>query len=88
MTCLISVRYATTVSSPGETSNTYAIPSRHQGNGVVCRHAPREGWPQSRALTTLIANGMATIVISRWEGELERCTLHETMAYPLKIGKT
>jgi aerobic C4-dicarboxylate transport protein len=42
---------------------------------------------ECRALTNLIGNGVATIVISRWEGELDADALHETMAHPLKIGE-
>jgi aerobic C4-dicarboxylate transport protein len=42
---------------------------------------------ECRALTNLIGNGVATIVISRWEGELDAKALHETMAHPLKIGE-
>ncbi|HEY1542659.1 MAG TPA: cation:dicarboxylase symporter family transporter, partial [Xanthobacteraceae bacterium] len=42
---------------------------------------------ECRALTNLIGNGVATIVISRWEGELDAKALHETMAHPVKIGE-
>src|SRR5262244_336734 len=42
---------------------------------------------ECRALTNLIGNGVATIVISRWEGELDAKALHETMAHPIKIGE-
>jgi aerobic C4-dicarboxylate transport protein len=42
---------------------------------------------ECRALTNLIGNGVATIVISRWEGELDADALHETMAHPLVIGE-
>jgi len=42
---------------------------------------------ECRALTNLIGNGVATIVISRWEGELDAHALHETMAHPLKLGE-
>ena len=38
---------------------------------------------ECRALTNLIGNGVATIVISRWEGELDVDKLHETMAHPI-----
>ncbi len=41
---------------------------------------------ECRALTNLIGNGVATIVISRWEGELDAKALHETMAHPIAIG--
>jgi aerobic C4-dicarboxylate transport protein len=42
---------------------------------------------ECRALTNLIGNGVATIVISRWEGELDRHALHETMAHPIRVGE-
>jgi aerobic C4-dicarboxylate transport protein len=42
---------------------------------------------ECRALTNLIGNGVATIVISRWEGELDVGKLHETMAHPVVIGE-
>ena len=42
---------------------------------------------ECRALTNLIGNGVATIVISRWEGELDKHALHETMAHPIKLGE-
>ena len=42
---------------------------------------------ECRALTNLIGNGVATIVISRWEGELDVDKLHETMAHPITIGQ-
>jgi aerobic C4-dicarboxylate transport protein len=42
---------------------------------------------ECRALTNLVGNGVATIVISRWEGELDPVALHETMAHPLRIGE-
>ena len=42
---------------------------------------------EARALTNLIGNGVATVVISRWEGELDRDKLHETMANPVAIGE-
>ena len=35
---------------------------------------------ECRALTNVIGNGVATIVVSRWEGELDREKLRETMA--------
>ena len=38
---------------------------------------------ECRALTNLVGNGVATIVISRWEGELDKEKLHEIMAHPL-----
>jgi aerobic C4-dicarboxylate transport protein len=35
---------------------------------------------ECRALTNLVGNGVATVVISRWEGELDRNKLHAAMA--------
>jgi aerobic C4-dicarboxylate transport protein len=42
---------------------------------------------ECRALTNLVGNGVATVVISRWEGELDPVKLHETMPHPLTIGE-
>ena len=42
---------------------------------------------ECRALTNLIGNGVATVVISRWEGELDTAKLHETMAHPATVGE-
>jgi aerobic C4-dicarboxylate transport protein len=42
---------------------------------------------ECRALTNLIGNGVATIVISRWEGELDKDKLHEAMAHPVALGE-
>jgi aerobic C4-dicarboxylate transport protein len=42
---------------------------------------------ECRALTNLIGNGVATIVISRWEGELDSKKLHEAMAHPVLLGE-
>jgi aerobic C4-dicarboxylate transport protein len=42
---------------------------------------------ECRALTNLIGNGVATIVISRWEGELDVEKLRETMAHPITVGE-
>jgi len=42
---------------------------------------------ECRALTNLVGNGVATIVISRWEGELDTEKLHETMAHPIRVGE-
>jgi aerobic C4-dicarboxylate transport protein len=30
---------------------------------------------EARALTNMISNGVATVVISKWEGELDKATL-------------
>jgi aerobic C4-dicarboxylate transport protein len=42
---------------------------------------------ECRALTNLIGNGVATIVISRWEGELDSQKLNEAMAHPVELGE-
>jgi aerobic C4-dicarboxylate transport protein len=42
---------------------------------------------ECRALTNLVGNGVATIVVSRWEGELDRGKLHEAMAHPIMVGE-
>src|SRR6201999_1530997 len=42
---------------------------------------------ECRALTNLIGNGVATVVISRWEGELDADKLHQTMAHPIAVGE-
>lgn len=41
---------------------------------------------ECRALTNLIGNGVATIVVSRWEGELDKTKLAEVMSHPVAIG--
>jgi aerobic C4-dicarboxylate transport protein len=42
---------------------------------------------ECRALTNLVGNGVATIVISRWEGELDRAKLADAMAHPITLGE-
>jgi aerobic C4-dicarboxylate transport protein len=42
---------------------------------------------ECRALTNLIGNGVACIVISLSEGELDQKALHETMAHPIQLGE-
>jgi aerobic C4-dicarboxylate transport protein len=42
---------------------------------------------ECRALTNLIGNGVATVVISRWDGELDKKMLHEAMAHPIELGE-
>ena len=42
---------------------------------------------ECRALTNLIGNGVATVVISLSEGELDKAKLHETMAHPIQLGE-
>ena len=41
---------------------------------------------ECRALTNLIGNGVATVVISRWEGELDKAQLNRTLAHPLETS--
>ncbi|MBI1202740.1 MAG: C4-dicarboxylate transporter DctA [Rhodopseudomonas sp.] len=42
---------------------------------------------ECRALTNLVGNGVACIVISRSEGELDKEALHHTMAHPISEGE-
>src|SRR5216684_2724194 len=42
---------------------------------------------ECRALTNLIGNGVACIVISLSEGELDKDMLHQTMAHPIQLGE-
>jgi aerobic C4-dicarboxylate transport protein len=42
---------------------------------------------ECRALTNLVGNGVATIVISRWERELDVIKLKEAMMHPLAMGE-
>jgi aerobic C4-dicarboxylate transport protein len=42
---------------------------------------------ECRALTNLVGNGVATVVVSRWEGELDATKLHEVMTHPVEIGE-
>jgi aerobic C4-dicarboxylate transport protein len=41
---------------------------------------------ECRALTILVGPGVACVVVSRWEGELDVAKLNEVMAHPLAIG--
>lgn len=43
---------------------------------------------ECRALTNVIGNGVATIVVSRWEGELDAARMRDVMAHPLDNGET
>jgi aerobic C4-dicarboxylate transport protein len=43
---------------------------------------------ECRALTNLIGNGVATVVVSRWEGELDKRALHEAMAHPVELSES
>jgi aerobic C4-dicarboxylate transport protein len=42
---------------------------------------------ECRALTNLVGNGVATIVISRWEGELDPEKLQQVMTHPVDLGE-
>jgi aerobic C4-dicarboxylate transport protein len=42
---------------------------------------------ECRALTNLVGNGVATVVISRWEGELDTDKLNAAMAHPIAAGE-
>ena len=42
---------------------------------------------ECRALTNLVGNGVATVVISRWEGELDVERLNQVMAHPVALGE-
>ena len=42
---------------------------------------------ECRALTNLIGNGVACVVISRSENELDVDRLHEAMAHPIALGE-
>ena len=42
---------------------------------------------ECRALTNLVGNGVACVVISRSEGELDPEKLHQVMAHPIDIGE-
>lgn len=42
---------------------------------------------ECRALTNTIGNGLATIVVSRWERQLDRDKLRDAMAHPISVGE-
>jgi aerobic C4-dicarboxylate transport protein len=42
---------------------------------------------ECRALTNLVGNGVACVVISLSEGELDKAALHETLANPIQVGE-
>ena len=42
---------------------------------------------ECRALTNLVGNGVATVVVSRWENELDRAKLEAAMAHPVALGE-
>jgi aerobic C4-dicarboxylate transport protein len=41
---------------------------------------------ECRALTNLIGNGVATVVISAWENELDREKMKTALAHPIVVG--
>ncbi len=41
---------------------------------------------ECRALTNLVGNGVATIVVSAWEGELDRDMLRSALAHPVDVS--
>ena len=43
---------------------------------------------ECRAITNVVGNGVATIVVSRWEKELDSAKLREVMAHPIENGET
>ena len=43
---------------------------------------------ECRALTNVIGNGVATIVVSRWENELDPAKLRAELTHPLENGET
>jgi aerobic C4-dicarboxylate transport protein len=42
---------------------------------------------ECRALTNVIGNGVATIVVSRWQGELDSTKMREILAHPVENGE-
>ena len=51
-----------------------------QDTGETCVRATRRWWS---VLTNLVGNGVATVIISSWEGEFDKAKLHEIMAHPM-----
>jgi len=43
---------------------------------------------ECRALTNVVGNGVATIVVSRWEGELDMGRMREIMAHPTPLSSS
>jgi len=41
---------------------------------------------ECRALTNVVGNGVATLVVSRWEGELTGADLRESLAIPAVVS--
>lgn len=42
---------------------------------------------ECRALTNVVGNGVATIVVSRWQGELDTTKMREVLALPVENGE-
>jgi aerobic C4-dicarboxylate transport protein len=42
---------------------------------------------ECRALTNVVGNGVATIVVSQWEAELDAAKMREIMAHPVESGE-
>jgi aerobic C4-dicarboxylate transport protein len=42
---------------------------------------------ECRALTNVVGNGVATIVVSRWQGELDATKMREVLAHPVESGE-
>ncbi len=42
---------------------------------------------ECRALTNLVGNGVATVVVSAWEGELDRAKLKAALAHPMEAAE-
>jgi aerobic C4-dicarboxylate transport protein len=42
---------------------------------------------ECRALTNVVGNGVATIVVSRWQGELDTAKMREILARPIESGQ-
>jgi aerobic C4-dicarboxylate transport protein len=43
---------------------------------------------ECRALTNVVGNGVATLVVSRWQGELDTAKINEMMAHPEENSET
>jgi len=43
---------------------------------------------ECRALTNVVGNGVATLVVSRWQGELDTARMNEVMAHPEENSET
>ena len=41
---------------------------------------------ECRALTNIVGNGVATLVVSRWEGEVDEVRLRDGLSKPAPIG--